>query len=78
MDQQQNKSPLRILRRAEVQERLGIARSTLYSYLNERSPNHVPAFPKPVRIGSTIGFVEHEIEAFVVSLMEARNAEHGH
>lgn len=65
---------LRMLRRAEVQARLGIARSTLYAYLDERSSSHIPEFPKPVRLGSTISFIEHEIDAFVIGLMQAREA----
>lgn len=63
---------LRMLRRAEVQARLGIARSTLYAYLDERSTSHIPEFPKPVRLGSTIAFLEHEIDSFVIGLMQAR------
>ena len=55
-----------------MQARLGIARSTLYAYLDERSPSHIPEFPKPVRLGSTIAFIEHEIDAFVIGLMQAR------
>ncbi len=65
-------SHIRMLRRAEVQARLGIARSTLYAYLNKRSPSYLPAFPKPIRLGSTVGFIEHEIESFVAGLMQAR------
>lgn len=63
---------IRMLRLAEVQARLGVARSTLYAYLNKRSPSYLPAFPKPVRLSSTVAFIEHEIESFVVGLMQAR------
>jgi prophage regulatory protein len=75
MHHQQDRGPLRVIRRAEVQARLGIGRSTLYSYLNERSPNYLPTFPKPIRIGTTVGFIEHELDAFVTSRMKAREAE---
>jgi len=61
-----------MLRRAEVQARLGIAKSTLYAYLDERSPSYLPEFPKPVRLGSTIAFLEHELDSFVIGLMQAR------
>ena len=63
---------LRILRRPEVQQRLGIARSTLYAYLDRRSPHFKPDFPRPIRLGATTGFIEHEVDRYVLSLMEAR------
>ncbi|HBM66155.1 MAG TPA: hypothetical protein DD418_22170 [Pseudomonas sp.] len=70
-----NESPsssLRILRRPEVQQRLGIARSTLYAYLDKRSAQFKPEFPKPIRLGAVTGFVEHEIDEYVLGLMRAR------
>lgn len=51
---------------------MGIAPSTLYAYLDERSSSHIPDFPKPVRLGSTVAFIEHEIDSFVIGLMQAR------
>jgi prophage regulatory protein len=64
--------PLRMLRRAEVQARLGIARSTLYGYLNERSPSYMPSFPKPLHLGSSTVFLEHEVDEFFWGLIRAR------
>lgn len=64
---------LRMLRRAEVQSRLGIARSTLYGYLNKRSPNYMPNFPRPLYLGATVLFLEHEVEDFVAGLVRARD-----
>lgn len=65
-------APLNIIRRVEVQRRLGIARSTLYAYLDSKSAQYKPAFPRPVRLGATTGFVEHEINQYVLGLMQAR------
>ncbi|HHA2740066.1 TPA: helix-turn-helix transcriptional regulator [Stenotrophomonas maltophilia] len=70
--QNNSPKPLRMLRRAEVQARLGIARSTLYGYLNKRSPSYLPSFPKPLRLGTSVLFLEHEIDDFVVGLIQAR------
>lgn len=64
---------LRMLRRSEVQARLGIARSTLYGYLNKRSPNYMPNFPKPLYLGVTVLFLEHEVDEFVAGLVRARD-----
>lgn len=62
---------LRFLRRREVQERLGISRSTLYGYRNPRSPQYKPDFPEPVNGGR---FVEHEIDAYSRTLIEQRDS----
>jgi prophage regulatory protein len=63
---------LRILRRREVQHRLGIARSTLYAYLDKKSPQYKPNFPRPIRMGVITGFIEQEIDDYVISLMMSR------
>ena len=70
----QNSPPksLRMLRRVEVQARLGIARSTLYGYLNKGSSSYLPTFPKPLHLGSSVLFLEHEVDDFVVGLIRAR------
>lgn len=68
----QHAASLCILRREEVQRRLGIARSTLYAYLDKRSPQFKPDLPQPVRIGANTGFIEHEIDKYVLGLMQAR------
>lgn len=71
--QENSPKSLRMLRRVEVQARLGIARSTLYSYLNEKSPNYMPNFPRPVYLGATVLFVEHEVDDFISDLVRARD-----
>lgn len=64
--------PLVILRGKQVDARLGSSRSARYEKLDARSPRHDPAFPKPIRLGkSSIGFLEHEIEAYVQALVTA-------
>lgn len=65
-----------ILRRKQVQARLGLARSTLYDKLNSRSPRHDPTFPKPIKIGiAAIGFIESEIQAWLESRLCASRGE---
>lgn len=66
----QHTSGLRVLRRREVQERLGISRATLYGYRNPKSSQFKPDFPEPVRVG---GFMEHEIDAYLSKLMAERD-----
>lgn len=64
--------PLRMLRRAEVQARLGIGKSTLYGYLNKRSPSYLPSFPKPLHLGASTVFLEHEVDESFKGLIRAR------
>lgn len=69
--------PFQMLRRAEVQARLGIAKSTLYGYLNSRSSSYLPSFPKPLYLGSSVLFLEHEVDEFVEGLIQAREVASG-
>lgn len=68
-------NPLRVVRREEVQRRLGISRSTIYAYINRRSPSYRPYFPKPVHQGRTMGLIEQEVDDYVLRLMDARKLE---
>lgn len=72
--QQNQQIALRVLRREEVQKRLGIARSTIYAYLNHRSATYRPEFPKPVYQGTSMGFIEQEVDEYVLGLMRARHS----
>ena len=52
----------RVLRRPEVEDRTGLARSTIYKLIK------LDEFPEPVRLGTrTVGWVEGEIEAWIES-----------
>jgi prophage regulatory protein len=74
-DQEPTNNPkefFRILRLKEVINRVGLSRSTIYDYLNPKSPRHVIHFPRPFKIGnSAIGWFEHEIEAW--QMLQAKN-----
>lgn len=65
-------SALRIIPILEGAKRLNRGRSTLYDDLNEKSPRYKPDLPKPVRMGSSVGFIEHEIDDYIRGLMQAR------
>ncbi|GJC06138.1 MULTISPECIES: AlpA family transcriptional regulator [Aeromonas] len=60
--------PVRILRLKDVLFKLNIARSTLYDWMNERSPRHDPTFPRRVKIGlNSIGWLESEVDCWILS-----------
>ena len=67
-----HKSVLRILRRKQVEQRVGVCRSTLYSWISPKSLQYIPDFPKPIRIGNgAIGWIEEELEEFIEARIRA-------
>lgn len=58
---------VKILRMRAVAAKLGIARSTIYDWLNANSPRHDPAFPKPYPLGKqSVGWLESELDEWVL------------
>lgn len=52
----------RLIRRQEVQHRVGVGRSTIYRWMADGS------FPKPVQLGKrSVGWIEHEIDDWLRS-----------
>ena len=69
---------LKVLRRRSVEERTGYARSTLYDHLDPKSPRFDPTFPQPIKLGpngSAVGWIEHEIDAWIESRILATRKE---
>lgn len=57
---------IRVLRIKDLIAKIGIARSTIYDWMNPTSPRFNPSFPKRMKIGlSTIGWLEHEVDAWI-------------
>ena len=58
---------VKILRMRAVAAKLGIARSTIYDWLNAKSPRHDPAFPKPYPLcRQSVGWLESELDEWVL------------
>ncbi|MDR2709945.1 MAG: AlpA family transcriptional regulator, partial [Burkholderiales bacterium] len=56
----QNKETLTILRRRQVEDRTGLARSTLYGVIKEGK------FPPPVKLGArAVGWLEGDVNAWI-------------
>ena len=64
-------SPMRLLRRPEVEARTGLARSTIYLWMAQGR------FPRPVRLGvHMVGWIESELEEWLANRASAdRTAE---
>jgi len=64
-----NQRPPIILRRKQVELRTGLSRSTIYQYIKDG------AFPKPVPLGPrAVGWLESEINSWIVARFDARDA----
>lgn len=56
----------RLLRRKQVEQSLGLSRSTIYARLDPKSRHYDPDFPKPIKLGTTsIAFVESEVQDYI-------------
>jgi len=56
----------RLLRRKQVEQSLGISRSTIYARLDPKSRQYDPDFPTPIKRGVTsIAWVEAEVQDYI-------------
>lgn len=63
---------LTVLRRPEVQRKLGISRATLYGRCKRGHKQYREDFPKPIKDGGVAGFFEHEIDQYLMRLAARR------
>jgi prophage regulatory protein len=62
---------MRILRLKDVIEKTGLARSTIYKYLDAGT------FPQSIPLGGrSVGWVDSEIHDWILTRIEARNLSH--
>ncbi len=60
-----------ILRRRQVESRVGLKRSTIYDKLDPKSRRHDPTFPKPIRLGgNSVGWVAAEVDAWLAQQIQ--------
>lgn len=65
-----SETDLRVLRIKQVVELTGLARATVYKYIQER------AFPRPISlVGASVGWLEAEVEFWLASCAEASSDE---
>ncbi len=60
-----------ILRRKQLEVRIGLGRSAIYERINPDSIYYDPTFPKPIKLGvgknPPIGFIEAEVNAWLTA-----------
>ncbi|MHB9805101.1 helix-turn-helix transcriptional regulator [Pantoea ananatis] len=60
-------STVKILRMRAVAAKLGIARSTIYDWLNPKSNRYDATFPKQRRLGKqSVGWLEAELDKWLL------------
>ena len=63
---------MRILRLKDVIEKTGLARSTIYKYID------IGAFPTPIPLGGrSVGWVDSEVHEWILSVIEKRDQRAG-
>ncbi len=52
-----------ILRLPDVLKKTGISRSTVYDWMNPKSPRYDPTFPRPIQLGQkSVGWYESDLD----------------
>ena len=66
MAEQITQPAITILRRRQVEARIGLGRSTIYSRMKED-----PTFPRQIRLGSrAVGWLASEVEAWLTARIQ--------
>lgn len=73
---EQLKTALTILRRRQLEERIGLKKSSIHSRLDPNSKYFDPDFPKPIKLSSgsksgAVGWKDFEVTAWISSRPEA-------
>ncbi|RAS17580.1 AlpA family transcriptional regulator [Microvirgula sp. AG722] len=71
----QIQTALSILRRKQLESRIGLSRSTIYDKINPKSPCYDATFPKPISLGAeAVGWIESEVNAWIESRISVSRA----
>ena len=67
---------LKVLRIRDVVNKLGIARSTIYDWINPKSPRYDATFPKQRRLGmQSVGWFESELDEWLLKRHQASSTD---
>lgn len=58
---------IKILRIKQLTEKLSIGKSTIYDWLNPKSPRYDETFPKPIKLGgNAVGWICAHVDEWVL------------
>jgi prophage regulatory protein len=70
----QENSSTKVLRLKQVQEKIGLSRSTIYERINPNSSRYDPSFPKPIKLNKhavssigAVGWLEAELDKWLIN-----------
>lgn len=63
----------KMISRSDLEDLTGLSRSTIYDRINPKSKRYDPDFPKPVKFGHLTRWRLSEVQAWILSKIEARN-----
>ncbi|QZA80131.1 helix-turn-helix transcriptional regulator [Deefgea piscis] len=66
--------PIRFIRLPELLKMVSMGRTTLYDKLDEKSKRYDATFPKPIKDGSRVMWIEHEVQAWIENLIHRSRA----
>ena len=56
----------KIIRIKDVVSMIGVARSTIYDWINSESPRFDSTFPKPIKLGKNrVGWIQQQLIAWI-------------
>ncbi len=63
---------VQMIRRRDLESRLGLSRSTIYDKINPKSKRYDPTFPTPVRLGEgAVAWVADEVNDWLARQIKA-------
>lgn len=70
----QSTTSVSILRRKQLEAKIGLSRSAIYAKLRynpKRPSDYDPGFPRPISMGAkAVGWLSHEVEAWLTAQIE--------
>ncbi|WP_071784496.1 helix-turn-helix transcriptional regulator [Serratia fonticola] len=58
---------MKILRLPDVVKKIGIARATIYDWINPKSPRFDPTFPRQILLGKkSVGWLESDLDQWLL------------
>lgn len=70
--------PTRLIRLPELLSRAAISKSRFYQAINPKHPKYDERAPHPVKMGSTVAFVESEVEEWLQTLVQRGREQAGY
>ncbi len=69
-----------VLRKRQLCQRIGLSPAQVYAMLDSKSPSHDPTFPQQIKLGasnraSAVGWLEHEIQAWLEARVKSSRGE---